>query len=59
MLMLAKKITYYRLHMARIAQNKQKYLISLMVPQGRKFLIRLDQKDEYSTSKTKKSKKRQ
>ena len=45
--------------MVRIAQNKQKYLISIMVPQGRKFLIRLDQKDEYSTSKTKKSKKRQ
>ena len=36
MLMLARKFTNYRLHMAGITQNKQKCLIFIVVPQGRK-----------------------
>ena len=40
MLVLARKFTNYRLHMAEIKQNKQKCLISIVIPQGRKNLIR-------------------
>ena len=46
MLMLARKSPNYRLHMARITQNKQKCLIFNVVPQGRKNLVRLDQNEE-------------
>ena len=34
--MLARKFASYRLHMARITQNKQKFLIFIVVTQGRK-----------------------
>ena len=34
MLMLARKFANYRLHMVEITQNKQKYLIFIVVPQG-------------------------
>ena len=34
--MLARKFAYYRLHMAGITQNKQKYLIFTVVTEGRK-----------------------
>ena len=37
MLMLARKFPNYRLHMAGITQNKQKCLIFIVVPQGRKM----------------------
>ena len=44
--MLAKKFANYRLHLAEITQNKQKCLIFIVVPQGRKSLVRLDQNEE-------------
>ena len=47
--MIARKFTNYRPHMAGITQNKQKCLIFIVVPQGRKknlILIRLDQNGE-------------
>ena len=53
MLTLARKFTNYRLLMAGITQNKQKFLIFIVVPKGRKILIRLDQKEECSTSEKK------
>ena len=53
MLTLARKFTNYRLLMAGITQNKQKLLIFIVVPKGRKILIRLDQKEECSTSEKK------
>ena len=34
--MLARKFANYRLDMAGITENKQKYLIFIVVPQGRK-----------------------
>ena len=34
--MLARKLVNYRLHMAWITQNKQKCLIFIVVPQGKK-----------------------
>ena len=34
--MLARKFANYRLHMAQVTQNKQKCLIFIVVPQGRK-----------------------
>ena len=34
--MLARKFANYRLHMAVITQNKQKFLIFIVVPQSRK-----------------------
>ena len=37
MLMLGRKFTNYRLHVAGITQNKQKCLIFIVVPQGKKF----------------------
>ena len=41
--MLARKFANCRLHMAGMAQNKQKCLIFIVVPQGRqKILTRLD-----------------
>ena len=46
MLMLARKFANYRLHMAGATQNKQKCLIFIVVPQGRKNLVRLDQNEE-------------
>ena len=36
--MLARKVASYRLHMTGIIQNKQKCLIFIVVPQGRKYL---------------------
>ena len=51
--MLARKFTNYRLHMAGITQNKQKCLISIVVPQGEKILIRLHQNGERLTLKNK------
>ena len=50
MLMLIKKFTNYRFYMAGITQNKRKWLI-FIVPEGRKILIRLVQKEEYLTKK--------
>ena len=41
--------------MASITQNKQKCLIFTVVSRGSKKLIRLEQKEEYSTSKKKNS----
>ena len=34
--MLARKFASYRLHMAEITQNKEKWFIFIVVPQGRK-----------------------
>ena len=42
--MLARKFASYRLHMAEITQNKRKYLMLIMVPQGRKNVIRVRSK---------------
>ena len=47
--MLARNFASYRLHMAGITQNKQKCLIFIVVPQGRKNLVSLDQNEEKST----------
>ena len=44
--MLARKFANYRLDMAGITQNRQKYLIFIVVPQIRKILIILDQNEE-------------
>ena len=44
--MLARKFTNYRLHMVGITQNKQKCLIFIVVPQGRKNFVKLDQNKE-------------
>ena len=41
MLMLARKLTNYRLHMVGITKNKQKCLIFIVDPQGKEILIRL------------------
>ena len=46
MLMLARKFPNYRLNTAGITQNKQKCLIFIVVLQGRKNLVRLDQNEE-------------
>ena len=43
--MLARKFASYKLQMAGIKQNKQKHLIFIVVPQGRKNLVRLDQNE--------------
>ena len=51
--MFARKLANYRLHMAGITQNKQKCLIFIVVSQGRKNLVRLDQ-NEGKQNKTKK-----
>ena len=42
----------YRLHTVGITQNKQKCLISIVVPQGRKS-VRLDQNQEKKKMKKK------
>ena len=42
--MLARKFVSYRLHMAGIAQNKLKYLIFIVVPQGRKSVSQIRSK---------------
>ena len=42
--MFAKKFVSYRLHMAGITQNKQKYLIFIVVPQGRKSVSQIRSK---------------
>ena len=42
--MLARKFASYRLHMAGIKQNKQKCLIFIVVPQGRKIVIHIRSK---------------
>ena len=47
--MLARKILSYRLHIAGITQDKQKCLIFIVAPQGRKNLVRLDKNEEKST----------
>ena len=44
--MLARKFASYRLYVAGTTQNKQKCLIFIVVPQGRKNLVRLDQNEE-------------
>ena len=51
MLMLARKFPNYRLHMAGITQNRQKCLIFIVVPQGRKKLVKLDQNEEKKKDK--------
>ena len=51
--MLARKILSYRLHIAGITQDKQKCLIFIVAPQGRKNLVRLDKNEEKSTWKIK------
>ena len=52
--MLARKFVSYRLHMAGITQNKLKCLIFIVVPQGRKSLVRLDQNEEKKEKKRRK-----
>ena len=42
--MLARKFASYRLHMAGITQNKQKYLIFIVVSQGRKNVSQIRSK---------------
>ena len=42
--MLARKFASYRLHMAGITQNKQKCLIFIVVPQGRKSVSQIRSK---------------
>ena len=42
--MLARKFASYRLHMAGIIQNKQKCLIFIVVPQGRKNVSQIRSK---------------
>ena len=42
--MLATKFVSYRLHMAGITQNKQKCLIFIVVPQGRKSVSQIRSK---------------
>ena len=42
--MLARKFASYRLHMAGITQNKQKWLIFIVVPQGRKNVSQIRSK---------------
>ena len=44
--MLVRKFTNYKLHMAGITQYKQKCLIFIVVPQGGKISIILDQNEE-------------
>ena len=46
MLMLARKFQNHRLNVAGITQNKQKCLIFIVVPQGSKNLVRLNQNEE-------------
>ena len=53
MLMLSRKFPNYRQHMAGITQNKQKCLIFIVVPQGRKNLVRLDHNEEKENKKRK------
>ena len=42
--MLARKFASYRLHMVGITQNKQKYLIFIVVSQGRKNVSQIRSK---------------
>ena len=42
--MLARKFASYRLHMAEITQNKQKCLIFVRVPHGRKNVCQIRSK---------------
>ena len=42
--MLARKFASYRLHMVGITQNKQKYFIFIVVPQGRKIVGQIKSK---------------
>ena len=42
--MLARKFASYRLHMAGITQKKQKCLIFIVVPQGRKYFSQIEMK---------------
>ena len=42
--MLARKFVSYRLHMAGLIQNKQKCLIFIVVPQGRKSVSQIRSK---------------
>ena len=51
--MLARKFASYRLHMAGITQNRQKSFIFIVVSQGRKNLVRLDENEEKLTGKDK------
>ena len=42
--MLARKFASYRLHMAGITQNKQKCIIFIEIPQGRKNFSQIESK---------------
>ena len=42
--MLARKFASYRLHMAGITQNKQKCIIFIVIPQGRKNFSQIKSK---------------
>ena len=42
--MLARKFASYRLHMAGITQNKQKCIIFIVIPQGRKNFSQIESK---------------
>ena len=48
--MLARKFVSYRLHMAGITQNKQKCLIFIVVPQGRKS-VEKEEKEKINMNK--------
>ena len=56
--MLARKFVSYRLHMAGITQNKQKCLIFIVVPQGRKNVSQIRSKWRKEKKKGKKMKKK-
>ena len=55
--MLATKIVSYRLHMAGITQNKQKCLIFIVVPQGRKSVSQIRSKLRKERKKKRRTKK--
>ena len=42
--MLARKFANYKLYMAGMTQNKQKYLIFIVVPEGRKTFSQIRSK---------------
>ena len=55
--MLARKFVSYRLHMAGITQNKQKCLIFIVVPQGRKSVSQIRSKLRKERKKKRRTKK--
>ena len=52
--MLARKFVSYRLHMTGITQNKQKCLIFIVVPQGRKS-VEKKEKEKININKNNKN----